>query len=201
MKRILAIAAVMSLTACAIAPAPGIMGNGHYKQTYNKDGRLLSEVDVLVGLTPCSSEASNDMRSYPGIVVKCAHAPSTDPLPYKTTIHIQTGMSDGYRPSSPFTVRWAEAASCKSYAESQRKRFKTVVLEESCGQVTPVIKSVQGEVPYAFSKEVMAACGNKIIAMTSDVYRSLKASSAPELKGLNDEDLGKNVAAFCKLVK
>jgi hypothetical protein len=127
MKLILALIAAVASTGCAYS-GPGLIGNGEWMQ-FLENGHVVAEYNTRdAGHMACISQVNQHrLRN-----AQCAHAPSTESLPYSYTVLNKSNESDGIKPSSPYTWRLATSARCQRGLASQLALPKVVVLKANC---------------------------------------------------------------------
>jgi hypothetical protein len=135
MKRTLLVAAaVLSLLqGCAVVPGPGVVGNGRFLQIYSGT-QVVWEMDVIAaGHMNCANQAAMVINRNPTKpeVVKCSHAPAAG-LNYSYTAHNRSTESDGFRFSSPYTVRVLSTGLCSTSLAAEKSSEKVVILEDHC---------------------------------------------------------------------
>jgi hypothetical protein len=131
MKHIAIAAAAATLVGCAIAPGPGVIGNGDYLQILDKSGRVAWEMNTrMAGHKSCQNQAA----LLKGAVAQCAHVPATTPLPFSYRVHNTKQTGDGFYPSHPYTARVSTSAGCKAALASELGDPKVVLLEDKCNK-------------------------------------------------------------------
>jgi hypothetical protein len=127
---------LLALSACTTSALdPQAVGNGQYLQIV-KDAQVLAEMETSsVGMMNCPNQAYLAIQQTPSLagLVKCAHVPTTQQLPFSFSIHYRLDESDGYRRSSPNRTKTLTSQLCLAMLNASKTQEKAVVVENQCG--------------------------------------------------------------------
>jgi len=177
-KELVSIAVCCGLFGCAMQPSPTSVGNGRYLQGL-VGTEVMFEMDVVAaGHMNCPNQVGMLVQQNPKISGRCAHEPTTQPMPYSYKAHFQTNTGDEVRPSSPYVMRWHTSALCSAGRAATAAQPKAVILEDHCDSPSTFAPAVGG-VPA-----VRPAAVPKLGVDERDEAASLQKLNALRDKGL-----------------
>jgi hypothetical protein len=185
----IALAGVCALLAACAAVDPQNVGRGQYLQYTNGTDVLIESEAPRAGFLNCANSAYQLIQANKALEghMKCAEAPSTQPLPYSYRARNVKGVADQVLQSSPYVVRARTSAICAASVAGTRKQEKTEILEDNCGEA-PVAKAPAAATPArAAAPAAPVAATRAAVGQTRRYFRMGLADDPLVLIALKDE--------------